>query len=454
MIIRPRLNDHHGILLNQHQVDFAIPFLDEDIPLYLDPFLLWKSPSQQDNSLHTLIISSFNQLGNLYLSDEEAAIEILKFLSECDEAGLGNSESKKGQRIGDKLAHQILSIFKDIPQVHKNGLNHIEEIQLLIEGFSKDRISDIACNLIKSFLIDYTIQQCEKYGIPMESTEIHFFDTKKSKIVREDLKLPVNPTSNDPILLIPKRWLRFIPWLSFDDYFTEHLLISAKIEAGKKISRIEILEYNRKNYDQVIAYVEKKQRIQEDCKNDPLFTQIPVLSSRRKLKSILSLPTGKTDNADKDYENILCPLLVSILYPDLDFASTQSRTASGVLIRDLIFYNNTTHPFLQSVFSNYGSNQIVFELKNVLEVSAEHVNQLNRYLKDDFGHFGILFTRNKPPASVFKNTLDLWSGQRRCILILDDSDLELMCQTYEDKQRMPIDVINKKYVEFIRACPS
>lgn len=30
-IVRPRLNDYHGILLLQDKVDFAIPFLDEDI---------------------------------------------------------------------------------------------------------------------------------------------------------------------------------------------------------------------------------------------------------------------------------------------------------------------------------------------------------------------------------------------------------------------------------------
>ena len=38
-IVRPRLNDYHGIFLLQDKVDYAIPFIDEDIPLYVDPFL-------------------------------------------------------------------------------------------------------------------------------------------------------------------------------------------------------------------------------------------------------------------------------------------------------------------------------------------------------------------------------------------------------------------------------
>ena len=144
-----------------------------------------------------------------------------------------------------------------------------------------------------------------------------------------------------------------------------------------------------------------------------------------------------------------------MLYPELDFAQPQSRTYKGVLIRDLIFYNNTSHKLLKEVYEKYGSRQVVFELKNVKEVSTTHINQLNRYLNNEVGSFGIIFTRNKPPKNVFKNTIDLWAGQRKCILILDDEDLKLMCQVYEDKQRNPIDVINKKYyVEFLRACPS
>ena len=150
MIVRPRLNDFHNLTFTQEEVDFAIPFLEEDIPLYLDPFLLWKSRSQQDNALHTTIINSFNYLGGLFLKDEQSAIQILKEISECDEVGLGNSKTKHGKRIGDKLAKTILSTFQDIPQINRHGFTHFEELQLLIENFSKDRVSDISCNFIKS----------------------------------------------------------------------------------------------------------------------------------------------------------------------------------------------------------------------------------------------------------------------------------------------------------------
>lgn len=215
-----------------------------------------------------------------------------------------------------------------------------------------------------------------------------------------------------------------------------------------------MLSYNRQNYDVVETYVKIKESQSSDCKNDPLFKQLPILSVNRKLKEITTLPSGNQNSNDKKYEDVVCSMLATLLYPKLDFAQVQSRTESGVLIRDLIFYNNRSYDFLKDIYDTYKCRQIVVELKNVKELEREHINQLNRYLSDQFGGFGIIFTRNKPPKNIYKNTIDLWSGQRKCILILTDEDLKLMCTIFEGKQRLPIDVLKMKYIEFTRDLPS
>lgn len=138
----------------------------------------------------------------------------------------------------------------------------------------------------------------------------------------------------------------------------------------------------------------------------------------------------------------------------MDFAQEQSRVDSGAQIRDLIFYNNCSFPLLRELYDKYDSRQIVFEMKNVAEVSREHINQLNRYLSEQFGRFGIIITRNPLKKTIMRNTIDLWSGQRKCIICLTDDDIKLMVDVYENKQRDPLDVISKKYMEFIRMCPS
>ncbi|MBW8042249.1 MAG: hypothetical protein FVQ85_19930 [Planctomycetes bacterium] len=445
-IIRPRLPDYHNIAITQEDADFGIPFLDEDIPFCLDPFLLFKSPSQQDNALHAGLINSFNYLGYLVnTGKEKIASEMLIRASECNEVGFGFSGTRQGLRIGPKTAANILSLFKVIPQIKQNGFVHLEEIQLYVDQIAKDRISDIVCTFLKSFLIDYTMDQCLKLGIPATDIDIlNVYDLKANSFIdSEKVKLPTNPETQQPILLVPKRWLRRALWINCDDYVSGYYLKDVVKDETVAKNRIEILNFNRQNYDLVQVYVKEKEKIQADCKNDPLFQPIPILSAKRKFAAIKKLPTGKTDNADKIYEGLVCQLLASLLYPHLDFASEQVRTVSGVQIRDLIFYNSRSETFLEDIYKNYESLQLVFELKNVKNIERDHINQLNRYLANEFGKFGVLITRNDLPKAMFQNTIDLWSGHRRCIIALTDADLELMVNVYESKQRLPLEVVQK-----------
>jgi hypothetical protein len=456
-IIRPRLTDNHDIDASQEKLDFAVPFLDEDIPLYVDPFLLWRSPSQQDQALHTSLINAFNHLNFLIRKGKsDQARNNLILASECGEVGLGHSKKRKGLRIGADKADEILSIFEAIPEYGRYGFHHFEEIQLYVDGIAKDRISDISCNFIKSFLIDFTIQQCEEIGIPIEETTLSsLYDYKGNSFVAEqEVHLPLHPETKEPIIFVPKRWLRFSPWINFEDYFKDYCPCDEIFNKEEPKDRVKVLNFNRDNYGIVKSYIDAKVQTQDDCRNDPLFTQIPILSAKRKLTEIKKLPTGKENRADEMYEKYICQLLTSLFYPHLDFATEQSRTESGTLIRDLIFYNNRSIDFLKEIGEDYGNRQLVFELKNVKAIERDHINQLNRYLDVGLGKFGVLVTRNQLPRAMFKNTVDLWSGQRRCIITITDEDIELMVNIFESKQRSPIDVLKKKYLEFRRACPS
>ena len=276
-IIRPRLTDYHGVLLPQAQTDFAIPFLDEDIPLYVDPFLLWRSPSQQDQALHTSLINSFNHLGYLLKNGKDKdATSLLVALSECDEVGLGLSRTREGHRIGENTAAKILTLFKEVPQYEKSGFVHFEEIQFFVEHISKDRISDFACSFLKSFLIDYTIQECQLIGIPMSTVTLPVYSYGDNQLKSETVGLPVNPENNNPIIFVPKRWLRFTPWLNFDEYFSASCPKEQLASVSAAEQRAFIVTYNRQNYGAVLDFVASRERNKEDCKNDPLFSQIPI----------------------------------------------------------------------------------------------------------------------------------------------------------------------------------
>jgi hypothetical protein len=123
-LVRPRLNDYHGLAFTQEEADFAIPFLDDDIPLYVDPFLLWKSPSMQDQALHTALVSSFNHLGHLAQTGrEKEAVAALIRISGARKpvwvrpATKGN-ESRRNKRF---------SCFSVRSADQKGGFGHIEK---------------------------------------------------------------------------------------------------------------------------------------------------------------------------------------------------------------------------------------------------------------------------------------------------------------------------------------
>ncbi len=195
--------------------------------------------------------------------------------SECDEVGLGLSHERRGKRIGRGTAHQILSLFQDIPNYRDRGFLHVEEIQLFVDQIGRDRICDLTCSFIKSFLIDFTIDQCKTYGIPTQDSEINaVYSDKSNSFVTERVPLPVSPESNQPIIFVPKRWLRRVPWLNFDDYYSDYCPTEA-IDPSIPPDRVRVLSFNRNNYDIVRGYVEAKELNKDDCKNDPLFSPNP-----------------------------------------------------------------------------------------------------------------------------------------------------------------------------------
>ncbi|WP_206431415.1 hypothetical protein [Sphingomonas koreensis] len=455
MLIRPRLTDYHGIALAQEDADFAIPFLDEDIPLYVDPFLMWRSPSQMDQALHDSLLNAFNYLGRLWLSgSRDEAVEAVVAASECDEAGLGSSRTRRGKRIGRAKAEEMLRLFERVPRYASQGLSHIEELQLLVEGVSRDRVSDFACSFLKSFLIDFTTQECRKHGIPTDPVTVPgVWDHRARRFSDVRADVPVDPVGSRPLLLVPKRWLRYVPWISYEEYFERHCPQDDVSHEPEALTRVNVLSYNRDNFGVVAAYIEAKERTADDAKNDPLFSQIPVRSARSKLAQIRKLPTGKEGGADAKYEAAVGQLLPSLLYPHLDFAQVQARTESGVSIRDLVFYNTERTPFLRELRSDYGSRQITFEMKNVATVERMHVDQLNRYMAEGLGKFGVFVTRVPLKRAILQRTVDLWSGQRKAIVTLTDEDLEQMVEVFDSRQRDPLDVITKKHAEFRRACP-
>ena len=64
----------------------------------------------------------------------------------------------------------ILETLQGSPGLQERGVRHVEEIQLLSAGIGPDRVSDIAANVLKRFLIGYTQRQCDIWNLDRRPT--------------------------------------------------------------------------------------------------------------------------------------------------------------------------------------------------------------------------------------------------------------------------------------------
>jgi hypothetical protein len=260
------------------------------------------------------------------------------------------------------------------------------------------------------------------------------------------------PIPKAQLLFAPLDLLRHLPWINYPDYyksyFSRHVLPAKPLKG--QVPKSAVLAHNRANYDNVERYVHERELAADLAKPDPLFEPLALSTLSGKLRRLNKLAPG-TQGA-REYETLVDDILATALYPELEFAESQVRTASGAHIRDLLFYNDGKTEWTKALRDEYGAKQLVFELKNVKELDSEHVNQLYRYLDSDFGRIGILVSRKEPSRSVRRNIVDLHSSKRVAIVCLTDADLELMLRMLEARRR-PLEVVKKKYIELMRSLP-
>jgi hypothetical protein len=160
--VNPRLVDVFGCDFTQDQVDFAIPRLQEDIPLYLDPFLLWSSENPGYKELHQRLIDFFASVSlQIRTGDLTGAASLLAGCREQRGLGLGYGiASKKGSGIGPKIIADMIALHQDVPQLRDGQIRHIEELQLVVPNVAEDRISDTAASILKDYFIRAIAKSC------------------------------------------------------------------------------------------------------------------------------------------------------------------------------------------------------------------------------------------------------------------------------------------------------
>ncbi len=449
--------------ISQFEVDFVIPRVGIDLPIGIDPFLLYKSRDPELAKLHDDIISVFSLGGELVRTDRNKEAELLFRFPEVAEIGFGYSRTgKRGAGVGEYLASLVLETLRESHGLIERGIKHIEELQLLSVGIGPDRVSDIAGGIIKEFLIAYTQKQAETWGLALKSAVPikHIFDQKDFKWYDGYFDLPIGPYDNAPILLVPRRMVRSLPWINYDDFlrmeFSAYLRakkVSAS-RAGKTIedmekAKSEVVSISRRNLDRVNRYVAKKEASSAGAQPSQTYIdQNQTCKESEDLKTRLQAIQPGTQHASA-FQRIALEILNFLFAPELIDGELEVRTIDGTERRDIIFTNDSDRSFWSYLRQEHSSLLLMFETKNTRELDNTHFNQTATYLGDRLGRLGFVVTRQPIAEAQLRKAYSIYndSQPRKIILVLADSDLVLMANMKCAGQD-PMRHVQKRYREF------
>ena len=212
-----------------------------DIPLFIDPMLIFNSDKPEYQELHQEMIRYLHFLrtkAKQGLSPKE--INAWFNFSEVPNNWLGFSlVGNKGLALGKKYAkflYENIGFALDTNGISKG--QHIEKAMLLYEGSGKDKISDLTVNLIKRFLCEYTENFAKKYIDPILCQKLPvekvYFNYNTESFVSKEYTLPYIYNQKGKIeyvLLTPYDILREDePSINRNDFYNSHERIRATIE--------------------------------------------------------------------------------------------------------------------------------------------------------------------------------------------------------------------------------
>ena len=431
--------------VSQYEVDFVIPRIAIDLPLGIDPFLLYKSRDPDYRELHGRLLEVFNLgIAAIKRGDLDEAARILDF-PEVSAIGLGYTQGgKRGSGVGTYLSGLIIETVVGSPGLQERGIHHVEEMQLVSAGIGPDRVSDIAANVLKSFLIQYTQRQCSIWGMPMQRgvPVRHIYDRSSQRWTDSYEDLPASSVDGSAILLVPRRIVRVLPWINYDDFVrTEfNAYLAAKRQAvrqsGKASDRGQRGESGLKAKESVVTitrnditlverYVRSREAQAANARPAIDYIDEDACREAESLKERLAgIQPGREQATE--YQRLVLEILNYLFNPELIEGQPEVRTIDGTERRDIIFTNDSDESFWAYVRTNHDGFLVMFEAKNTNDLGLAEINQTATYLGDRIGRLGVIVTRRTPAETVQRKIASVWNDSapnRKAILTLTDDHL-------------------------------
>lgn len=137
--------------------------LISDLPLFIDPFLLFNSENAEYQQLHDQMIEYLEFLRDKSIGQalDDGTMKAWYTFKEVKQNWLGYSLSgNEGRGLGPDFARALHdnfnTVFKNFGDEDIQESPHLEKLTLIGTGVGRDNVSDFTTNLIKKYLLEYT----------------------------------------------------------------------------------------------------------------------------------------------------------------------------------------------------------------------------------------------------------------------------------------------------------
>lgn len=472
-----RVSEYYKLGRNQSTLDFVDIELETDNCLFLDPSALHLLKTDWGHQCRSLIQQYFKKvIDNIAVGNKADACNMLKCLSEPNETRLGYSVGRpSGRGLGQALAERMWNSLKESEAVSSGILENLEDTVLMVDGISRDMISDTITNLIRGKLIEYTAKMCKEYGIPTHNvTTGKVWDGMRWR--EYYAQLPV--ADGERIVFVPRALVRKDLTYKADEYYNlyilnriqdEHvaegmvrLLKNGDVRPPTKKSLIEEYgKYSKRN--NLIRTLENRGDVLREYRRNKAASPRPALSNREMdiclpldavtlsslIEQLKSLPTGREHATN--YERVIKDILAIIFYPHLMYPETQVEVHDGRKRIDIIFQNVAQSGFFAFLKETYCAPYMVIECKNYSDdPSNPELDQLSGRFSPIIGRCGLLLCRKIENRELFdERCRDTAIDERGYIIALDDEDMISIAQSIIDNEEHAkgIPLLRRKFEE-------
>ena len=440
---------------SQAEIDFIDVDLDTDTPLYICPYAIQIRNDEWSALCGDYIRSFFNEVLDQLRDGNTARVDhLLGNLHEPNETRLGQSVGvPSGRGVGEDKATMLGGAFRNSRAFETGLLSDISEAELFIYGVGRDTISDLATNVIRGLLAEYTLEQCQLYGIATKQVRTlgPIWNIETQNWEAKTLSLPVHKLS--PILLVPKFSVRHRLSLDSQEFYNFHMVEflqqeylsagSALVETLKngrqRVTKKSVKEHHPFIKDDLASFVRNHPEVLDSYKElkgaqGPLeIRELDENFDERVFARVLidrlqGIDAGaKTAN---EYHSVAMGICTFLFHPSLIKPVKEFEQHDGRKRVDIKFTNASENGFFFRMLSAPQTRAIsvYLECKNYnRKIANPELDQLSGRFNVRQGHFGILLCRSmENRCRVIEGCRDTVIDGRGYMLPLADNDLVTM----------------------------